>query len=216
MKKAVIFDLDGTLVNSIPHYLRIHKSVLKEGINYELTNDYFFKHCNGRSAYEFYAEILKEEGHPASTIRKLKILDKKYLKHEVRHKVSTFPHVKKTLKELQKRNIKLAVATSSTRDYAKTVLEKNNIADYFQTIISRDDVTKTKPNPDIFLLARRNLDIRKKDSIVIEDAIKGFIAAKRAGIGCIGLTTSLKPEQIEPLALAATNHKNLLQTISKF
>lgn len=215
MKKAVIFDLDGTLVNSVPHYFKIHQKVLKESINYHLTEEYFYKYCNGQSAKEFYKRILKEDHDEPEIIKKMMLLDKKFVQEESAHHIKAFSGVKTILKELSKRNAVLALATSSAKPYVDIVLENNNLRSYFDIIITRDHIEKTKPNPEIFLKARQELGIPKKDCVVVEDAINGFKAAKRAGIDCVGLTTSLSQKQVKPLVTKVADHKSLLMTLEK-
>lgn len=217
MKKAVIFDLDGTLVNSIPFHFKIHKAVFKDhGIN--LTKSFFEEKCNGSSPRDFYRTIMKHNKIPESEFdnlfnKNLKTRDKHQRKHL--HEIKVFPGVKSTLKKLKKEGYKIAVASSSSHKYVTTILKNNNIASYFDHIVGGDEVVKTKPDPHIFLLARKELNIPKNNCVIVEDAKNGVLAAKNAKIDCLCMLTSEKEEDIPKYATIVPKHSLLFNVISE-
>ncbi|MCA9477712.1 MAG: HAD family phosphatase [Nanoarchaeota archaeon] len=213
MKKAVIFDLDGVLVNSIPTHFKKHQEILKKVAGYTLTKEYFYSYCNGQVADEFHKRIVKENHLDPSLIKKLNDLNSRYNKTIFLDKVKTFPYVKTILRQLQKKGIKLAVASSSRKKLVNQMLVNNDIKKYFNHIITGDDVTKTKPDPEIFLLARKRLGIKKSECVVIEDALNGFKAAKKAGIDCIGVATSLSKKQFPKGIKYASDHRRIMNLI---
>jgi len=217
MKKAVIFDLDGTLVNSIPFHFKIHKKVFEEhGVN--LTKDFFEKECNGSSPHDFYKTIMKQYNIPLTLYdelfnKNLRIKEKHQKKHL--HEIKVFPGVKSTLKKLKKDGYKIAVASSSNRKYVTTILKNNFIFEFFDHIVGGDEVKKTKPDPHIFLLARRELEIKKDHCVIVEDAKNGVLAAKNANIDCLCMLTSEKREDIPKYATIVPKHSQLFEVISK-
>jgi HAD superfamily hydrolase (TIGR01509 family) len=213
VKKAIIFDMDGTLINSIPKHFRNHQRIIKEVTGHHLTKEYFYNYCNGSSPKEFYHRILNDNKIPLKLIKDIEKKDKKYLNDEFILSLKVFPYVKTELKALKKQGVKLAVATSSPKKIALKVLENNKLTQYFDVIITKNDVKESKPNPEIFLLARRALGIPKKDCVVIEDAINGFKAAKRAGIDCFGILTSLSKKQLPKYVKPVHDHKELSKAL---
>ncbi len=215
MKKAVIFDLDGTLIESVHAHFLKHKRIGKV-LGFDLKESYFHKAANGMDAKDFYPALLKHYGLDVkknfNNAIKLhhKFTDKEFFSH-----IKIYPHVKKLLKDLKKQNIKIALATSSPLDMASAALKQFDIEKYFDVITDGDDVEHTKPNPAIFLLARQRLGIKKANCIVVEDAPKGVLAAKRAGIDCICLLTSNQRKDIPKYATIAKSHKDLFKLISK-
>ena len=216
MKRAVIFDLDGTLVNSIPFHFRIHQAVF-EDYGVKLTKKFFEEKCNGSSPKEFYRTIMKHYNIPDEEFdnlfnKNLKTRDKHQRKHL--HEIKVFPGVKSTLKKLKSNGYKIAVASSSNHKYVTTILKNNDITHYFDHIVGGDEVIKTKPDPHIFLLARDEVGIRKSECVVVEDAVNGVKAAKNAKIDCLCLLTSEKPEDIPPYARIVDRHSKIFEVIS--
>ncbi|MGM5480054.1 MAG: HAD family hydrolase [Nanobdellota archaeon] len=211
-KKAVLFDLDGTLVNSIPFHYSIHKTTMKQrGI--DLSEEFFEMECNGASPTEFYATIFQ---HYKGNTRGYKTAlgeYKKIRKQQDLSTIKTFPGVKTVLKQLQKAGYKIIIATSSTHQYAKTVLKRNNIIQYVDDIVGSNEVARSKPHPDIFLMARKKSGIKKAECVVVEDAVNGVKAAKRAGIDCLCMLTSEKRKDIPDYATVVKKHSQLFDVI---
>ncbi|MFP4118749.1 MAG: HAD family hydrolase [Candidatus Woesearchaeota archaeon] len=211
-KRAVIFDLDGTLVNSIPFHLRIHRKVLSEfGIRF--TNEFFETKCNGSKPEEFYKLFFE---HYKGTSRGYKTALKRYYKErkssDIRA-IKTFSGVKRMMKRLHDAGYKIAVATSSTHKYAEILLDANNIRQYIHEIVGGNEVEHTKPDPHIFLLARKELGVKKVDCVVVEDAVNGVKAARRAKIDCLCMLTSEKREDIPGYAIVVEKHSQLFDVI---
>jgi HAD superfamily hydrolase (TIGR01509 family) len=92
----------------------------------------------------------------------------------------------KLLQRLKKRGIKLAIGSSSHKRLITHVLERLNIKTLFDSIVSAEDITNSKPNPEIFLKSAEKLAVSPAECCVVEDAALGIEAAKRAGMKCIG------------------------------
>ena len=215
VKKAIIWDLDGTLVNSIPVHFKRHKKLFKEEYGINLTKIFFEEECNGSQEVEFYHTILK---HYLGHVKDLKeAIKKSHLpKYQVDiTKIKVFPNVKPLLKKLNKEDYIMAVASSSHIHYVKTILKSNNIADYFNVIVSSSEVKHSKPNPNIFLHAQKKLKISKRDCIIVEDAANGVIAARRAGMNCLCLLTSETRDEVPKSATIVPTHKELYQAIKQ-
>jgi beta-phosphoglucomutase-like phosphatase (HAD superfamily) len=103
----------------------------------------------------------------------------------------------------------MALATSSRKMKMKLVMEKLDFLQYFDAIVTGEEVHHSKPAPDIFLLAAKKLDLSTQDCLVIEDAASGVTAAKSAGMKCIAITTTHKEEDLEHADLIIHSFKEI-------
>ncbi len=101
--------------------------------------------------------------------------------------ITPIPGVVELIHKLKEDGFKLAVASASIRPFIKRVLTELNIKQEFDVITSTQDVKRGKPEPDVFLLAAEKLGVKPEHCTVIEDGISRMIAAKKAGMKCIGL-----------------------------
>ena len=100
------------------------------------------------------------------------------------------------MKSLSEHGIKVALASSAPIENIRLVTQSLGINDYFQAIVSGRDVAEGKPSPQVFLLAAQKLGVEPKHCIVIEDAIAGVSACKRAGMRCIAVTNTHPRESL--------------------
>src|SRR5205085_6700705 len=95
-------------------------------------------------------------------------------------RVGLFPNVKSVLEELQKMNVRLALATSSVSASARPFLDRHQIASFFEVVITGDEIERGKPEPDIYLRTAEKLGVSADQCLVIEDSLSGIAAAKAA------------------------------------
>lgn len=185
MLKGIIFDMDGVLINSEPFHYRAWKETLK-GRNIDL--DYkVYRGCIG-STIDYLMKILHDHyGIPLEDVSLRREMNEK--KDELIKKEGyppLIPYVKEFLHRLSEGGYQLAVASSSPLSYIERVTDHWGIQKYFQKLVSGESVKNPKPAPDVFLKAAKELGLSPQECIVIEDSEKGCIAAKNAGITCIG------------------------------
>lgn len=113
---------------------------------------------------------------------------------------------------LDEKGIKKAVATSSSRERAERLLSIAGILDRFDRVICGDEVTKGKPDPEIFLTVCKKLDVEPKEAIVFEDSERGLEAAVAGGIKCVIIPDLVEPSE-KHVGLAYAKLKNLLEVI---
>ena len=195
MIKAVIFDLDGTLIDSEPNYYLGDKEFLKQfGVTYTLDQYHQFVGVGG---VNFLQWVKDEYSIPDSIEELAKNKDDLYLKF-ARENTEVFPVMLDLLKWLESKNIPMAVASGSTLPIIKEMLKTTNTEHFFKILVSSHEVKKGKPEPDVFFETARRLKINPANCLVFEDSQYGVQAAKSAGMKCIGIPTVIKDKLSEP------------------
>jgi beta-phosphoglucomutase len=115
----------------------------------------------------------------------------------VKDKLTPLPGVIKIIKELKSEDFKLAIGSSGPPENVDLLLDHLKIKAYFDVIITAAEVKKGKPEPDVFLIAAKILNINPKNCLVIEDAPVGIEAANRAGMISLALTTTHNKEELD-------------------
>jgi beta-phosphoglucomutase family hydrolase len=186
MFKAVIFDMDGVIIDSEPTHFKLEQKLFKElGVNItkEKHNGYV-----GTTSYYMWDDIRTKHGITKDLEELVRNDRESYYKHLVsnENEVILVNGVKEFIKELHKNNLKLAIASSSPLDVIEAVARIFNIEEYFDVLVTGDNVEKSKPEPDIFLYAAEKLGTTPENCIVVEDSHNGVLAAKKAGMKCVG------------------------------
>lgn len=183
MIKAVIFDMDGVIVKTGSIHHIGEKKVLKEiGINLTLQE---IESYAGVAAEVYFKDILKKRNKSAN-IKEL--VEKKYkIVYDILEDgIPVIPGALELIRSLERNHIKIALASGSPGEFVDFIVSKLDLKEVFDATISSDEITHSKPNPEIFLLAAERMNVDPKDCLVIEDAHLGVLAAKNAGMKCIG------------------------------
>lgn len=193
MKKAIIFDMDGTLVDSEPAITYAAMEVIRR-LGYEAKEEEF-KPFTGMGDDKFIGGVLESHG---GTYRS-EYKDEAYrLYCEIaKDKVKVYPWSNEVIRKLHSMGYRLAVASAS--DLTKVACNLSCIGvdlSLFDAIVTGSDVTQKKPAPDIFLKAAEKIGLDPQDCIVAEDAVAGIQAAKAAGMTAIAVTTSFSPDAL--------------------
>ena len=171
-KEAFIFDMDGVLINTSGVHERAYKQALEK-----LAEKFNYKQYMGMSTSDALKTFLLDE----STHEFLKAEKQRHaLEHS--EEASIYSHVKDLLVLLRRHGKKLAVATSASRERAFMQLRAHGIEEYFQAIITANEIKTAKPAPDLYRAALEALGSSAEKTIVIEDALSGVQAALSAGI----------------------------------
>ncbi len=189
--KAVLFDMDGVITNTMPDHYRAWETILKrQGIHVTHLDIYSRE---GQRGIQSVKELFGKCERPFTLKEAQKILkDKEVLfKRIVRRRF--IPGTRQYLKKLHAQNIRLGLVTGTSRHELHQILPKH-IYDLFSAIITGSDVKQGKPHPEPFIRCLKALKLKSKEAVVIENAPFGIQAAREAGLKCIALQTSL-PEK---------------------
>jgi len=194
MIKAVIFDLDGVIIDSEPIHFKLEQQIFDE---LKITVS-FREHCSfvGMSSQNMWETIVKEHelNLDADTlVRKKEILYLEYL--DTQEDLHPIPGVAALIRELYENNFKLIIASSSHLDVIGKVLAKFKLSNFFMATISGIELIYSKPHPEIFLKAAGIANCEPAKCLVIEDSENGVAAAKASGMKCIGFLNPNSGEQ---------------------
>jgi HAD superfamily hydrolase (TIGR01509 family) len=186
MIKAVIFDMDGVIIDSEPIHFESDKMTMKfyeKEISDEELNNYV-----GVSNQVMWEELREKYKLVASLEELLKkqFYFKKYLIGNI--KLETIFGIRELLHKLKDSGIRIGLASSSSKEFIELILNNLKVKEYFEVIISGDDVQNSKPAPDIFQKAAKALNVEPSNCLVIEDSTHGVKAAKLANMKCVGFS----------------------------
>jgi len=186
-KKAVIWDMDGVIVDTAQYHLKGWQMVFrKRGANYTEED---FRRNTGKRSDSIIKNVLGEKIAQGEIIAITREKDETF-RQLMGQNIRPFPGVLKLITSLKEHGFKIAIASSAPMENIQLITQSLKIHNRFDAIISGWETTKGKPHPQIFLRAVEKLGVEAEDCIVIEDAISGVTASQRAGIRCIAVTNT--------------------------
>jgi beta-phosphoglucomutase family hydrolase len=189
---AVLWDMDGVLIDTYEYHYRAWASVLQEdGILFDQT---IFRQIFGLKNDQAIQILL---GKVAAPEKILEIENKKEtaFRQAIQGQVRLLPGVIGWLEGLHQQRILQAIATSAPKENINALLDETHIRPYFSVIVAASGIPG-KPDPAVFLKAASLLDVPASNCLVIEDSTAGVQAAKRAGMKCIAVTTTHPVEHL--------------------
>ncbi len=182
MIKGVVFDLDGVLIESEPYFIKAEVEIFpRHGI--PLTKVVAAEYLGLK--LDDYINILEQRFHKSVNHAQVSAELHKEIERVYEYDVPLVEHISGVLDELQM-TYKLALATSRERHLAERVMKRLGIAKYFKHGLYREDVTKGKPDPEIYLKAAALIGVEPTACVAIEDAKMGFESGKAAGMFVVG------------------------------
>ena len=185
--KAVIWDMDGVIADTAPYHLKAWQEVFqKRGVsftendfrrNFGQRNDTIIKNVLGESVLPSEIDVIAGE-------------KERSFRQSVGQHITPLPGAIKLIKSLKTHGFSIALASSAPIENIQLIFGGLDIYDYFQAIVSGREVKEGKPSPQGFLLAAKKLGVAPQNCIVVEDAVAGITAAKRAGMRCLAVTNT--------------------------
>ena len=198
MKKAALFDMDGTLVdNTLAHMRAFEIFCARYGVTgwKEKLSQAFGMGNDDIMRLIMPAELIRERG-LASLAEEKEAIYRELYEPLIRPTAGLLDF----LEALRREGIACAVGSSAEMRNIRFVFEKCGIESYFQTVVSSEQVTRCKPDPEIYLKAAEALRLRPEECVVFEDARAGIEAGDRAGMKVVALATTLSREELERTA----------------
>ncbi|BCJ95740.1 hypothetical protein acsn021_33090 [Anaerocolumna cellulosilytica] len=184
MLKAVIFDMDGVIIDSEPLHAQAAVNALKN-IGVDITIPYCYGFIGSTTAFML-ETIIRDYNLPLTCEELLELYKKAKHTLILEEGYTPVPYVQELIEKLYHHGYKLAIASSSSEKEIADVVSVLGIKKYFHKLVSGTTVSNPKPAPDVFIKALKELGLGNKDCIVIEDSYNGVTAANAAGIPAIG------------------------------
>lgn len=203
--RALIFDMDGTIVHNMPFHNQALLDTLAEAdIPVQMNLNEFYRSIYGKKTDEVLRMML---GPQASNSQIAHWSERK----EVLYRKQCAPHLKPLpgllhlLEYAHSLNLPMAIASAAPPENISFILDGLNLRHHFQVIVSGQDVKQGKPHPEIFLKSAKILGVEPASCLVFEDAVSGIEAARRAGMDAVMLCTTIDAREIagEPHVRAA-------------
>ncbi len=180
MLNAVIFDMDGVLVDAKEwHYEALNKALGEYG--YTITHEEHLQKFDGLPTRDKLKMLSREKGLPEDLHAVINKRKQEYTIEIINEKCVPVPHIKKALSVLKEKGYKTGLASNSIRKSIITMMEMSGLIEYFDVIISNEDVTNAKPDPEIYLKAAAAVGEKPENCLVLEDNEYGIQAAVASG-----------------------------------
>ena len=183
-KKAIIFDMDGVLVdtenaylNMFRDFLRAHGKPVREDILLKIVG------ADSKKTWKYMGKLWGEED--TEKIRQL--FHSEYPDGTLDYREYLFPGVPQMLRTLKQKNYLLALASSSKKKDIRRMLKENELGFYFTVVVSGEEYKESKPDPEIYNDVKRQLGLNSEECLVVEDSTYGIRAAKAAGLEVIAV-----------------------------
>ena len=203
--KAAIFDMDGVVVDTVPLHFKAWKQMFEEYVEKFTFQDYKDK-VDGIPRIDGGRAILTD-----LTDDELNVATSKkqsyFLEHLKKDKIKVFESTIRLIKELRGKGVKIAVISSSKN--LPYILEKIEAMNLLDAVVSGSEITKGKPDPQVFLMAADRVGVKPENCIVFEDAVLGVEAAKRAKMLCIGIDRYNEPDRLKEADLVVDDLKDV-------
>jgi HAD superfamily hydrolase (TIGR01509 family) len=219
MIKALIFDFDGLILDTETPEFSVWQNIYQEH-GFELPHDEWGKIVGGDGLSDFDAAkhlSLLAQGRLDSVSLRARHRSET---HTLNQQQPILPGVLETIREAKRLGLKLSIASSSTHLWVDTHAKRLGIFDYFDAVICSDDVgaDRTKPFPDLYLMALERLKVRNDEAVVFEDSPNGVTAARLAGIFVVAVpnpVTSMLQFEGENLMLTSLSDLYLPRLLNK-
>lgn len=195
--KAVIFDLDGTLIDSMGIWLQVDREYLEKR-NIPVPDDLFEDVPEGNS-YKEICQYFKDKFKLPDSIEEIGNEWQTMVEKHYKKDITLKPGAQELIEFLHSQKVKMGIGTSNNKHLAETVLEVNGVLHYFDSIVAGCEDIKGKPFPDIFLKAAEELKVAPAHCLVIEDTLHGVCAAHNGGIDAYAIFDDNETHEVEKL-----------------
>ena len=193
MISAVLFDLDGVLMETELETFRFYQAELKQRYGVALPNNHFrFK--AGRKSVDFWRDALTDEQRRRVDTTALTAYKRERFAAEPERYIRRVPGGRELLSTLRRHRVPLALASQNEPRVINAAVSWLGVREFFTVVLTIADIKNLKPDPEIYLLAARKLNVTPAACAVIEDSLDGVGAAKNAGMRCIAIRHPYTPQ----------------------
>jgi beta-phosphoglucomutase len=193
METAFVFDMDGTVINNMDYHFKAWRRIVDE-LGGKLDDKALRKQLYGKNE-EVLRRIFSDDSFTAQQLEEISERKEVYYRDLYKGHIKLIPGLDAFLEKSHQLNIPMALGTASYIRNIDLVLDTLHIRKYFKAIVSAGDVSKSKPDPETFLMAAKKLKISPANCIVFEDVPKGVEAAANAGMKAVVITTQHNPQE---------------------
>lgn len=214
MIEGILFDMDGVVVDNLPYHVDAWLLFCeKKGI--PLTRETFYKELNGMNSKDtfewfFKKQMTRDEVYPLEE-EKEEIYREFYAPYR-----KPLDGLVEFLKEIRLNGIKVALATSAGQGNIDFTIDGIGLRDPFDVIVGGGEVSKGKPDPEIYVLAAQKLGVNPSNCWVIEDSLQGIKSGQSAGCKVVGITTSHTEKELSHTEIQSPNYLGLLEKILNY
>jgi HAD superfamily hydrolase (TIGR01509 family) len=181
MIKLIIFDLDGVLVSTKKlHFDSLNEALTEIDSKYCISLEEHLTKYDGLKTNEKLKILTEEKGLPKNFYEKI-WTKKQEITIKMLDKIDFNPELKSILKNLKKQGFKIACCSNSIKKTVTTILEKLQIINLFDLVVSNEDVKNSKPHPEMYWYVMSQLNLLPEETLIVEDSPYGLLAANRAG-----------------------------------
>jgi beta-phosphoglucomutase family hydrolase len=192
--RAVLWDMDGVIADSGPYHLAAWQEIFgPRGVKFTAGD---FKHSFGLRNDNIIRNTLGE-GVTQEEVDAIAGAKEEAFRRLARGKIKALPGALELFKLLKREGFSMAIASSTPAENIELVTGSLGIAGYFQVIVNGHEVTRGKPDPQVFLLAAQRLGVKPANCLVIEDAVAGVAAAKKAGMYCLAVANTHSRQELK-------------------
>ncbi len=195
MIKALIFDMDGTIVDNMGVHTAVWLKILAEEFNISMTRLEFQAASAGMTNPEL-LRLLADPEMPDTVVTKIARRKEAQYREQYAPVMEPLHGLLPLLRQARLAGVGLAVATAANQGNIDFVMNGLQMWEHFDVIVGADDVSRGKPHPDLFLLAAERLGVPPAHCLVFEDAMTGIEAGRRAGMAVVGIATSHSAEEL--------------------
>ena len=195
--EAILFDMDWVLVDSMSYHMQSWKQLLENKGIY-ITEQFIYEH-EGAMGVDIIQNLFQKTGLPVDEDQIMEIYDQqnRIFREDYLGKVRLYPETLTLIDGFQERGLRLGLVTSSRMNLVEQIWEDHHCLNRFDTIVTADDVTRFKPNPDPYLKALEKLKQEPEGCLVVENAPAGIQSAKAAGLTCYAVASTLPPPYLQ-------------------
>ena len=214
--KIIIFDFDGVILDSEnSHFIAFNEGL--KNLNINISEDEYYSKYISLDDRGVITNVVNDKNISVTNEEIDMIIKNKndYFESRLIDNSKLFPGVEELIIQLSK-NFVLSIGSGANRSEIIKTLKNNNIHDYFEIIVSANEVNNPKPNPETYnrVLDNINTDFNINEIIVIEDSPGGIEAAKSAGLKCIAITNTFDNKQLRKADIIVSNYEDILKYLT--